>query len=76
MSLFGRSRRPEKPHRLEWRIALFSVGAALAFGGMLLRVDWLVTVAIVVLVAGFVLRFAPSGAREEGPSESSRRDLS
>lgn len=38
------------------KIALFSVGAALAVVGMALRIDWLVWVAVAVLASGVLLR--------------------
>jgi uncharacterized membrane protein len=48
-------------HWLEWKVRLFAIGAALAFGGMVLRIDWVVSVAIVVLLLGFLARFVPRG---------------
>jgi hypothetical protein len=44
---------------LEWRVRVFGVGAVLALAGIYLRLDWLVNVALVVLVTGFLLRFLP-----------------
>lgn len=68
MIFLDRSRREEDPH-LEWKIVLFWVGAALALAGMAMERPLLVTVAIVVLVVGFLLRFLPSTS--SGPSPSS-----
>lgn len=42
---------------LPLKVALFIVGAATAVAGMVLQRDWLVTVAIVLLGIGFLLRF-------------------
>ena len=53
---------------LEWKVRVFAAGAALAIGGMVLRIEWLVTVAIVVLVGGFMIRFL-SGGTGERPRE-------
>ncbi len=44
------------PH-LEIKIALFSVGAILALVGMYLENRWVVSAAIAVLAAGFLMRF-------------------
>ena len=54
------SRRSDRPVRhLQWRVRLFGAGALLALGGMFLRLDWLVNVALAVLLVGFLLRFLP-----------------
>ena len=44
---------------LEWRIRLFGIGAVLGLAGIFLKASWLVTVALVVLLAGVVVRFTP-----------------
>ena len=44
---------------LEWRIRLFGIGAVLGLAGIFLGASWLVTVALVVLLAGVVVRFTP-----------------
>ena len=44
---------------LEWRIRLFGIGAVLGLAGIYLEASWLVTVALVVLLAGVVVRFTP-----------------
>jgi len=54
---------------LEWKVRVFATGAAMAVGGMVLRIDWLVTVAIVVLVGGFMIRFLPGGTGERQREE-------
>ena len=54
---------------LEWKVRIFAAGAALAIGGMVLRIEWLVTVAIVVLVGGFMIRFLPGGTGERPREE-------
>ncbi len=75
-----RSRRAREYPWLEWKVRLFTVGASLAVGGMLLRIDWLITVAILVLVAGFVLRFVQGGTgvdpeEEDGPGDEDPTSL-
>lgn len=50
---------------LEWRIAVFAVGASLALGGIYLDQRWLVGVAIVVLAGGMATRFLPGGEEPE-----------
>ena len=53
---------------LEWRVRLFGAGAILALVGMAADAEWLVNVAIGVLVVGFLLRFVPErGGEEEDP---------
>lgn len=45
---------------------LFALGAVIALAGMYLRLDWLINVALGVLVLGFGLRFVPErGGAEE-----------
>jgi len=65
-------RRARGPVRhLEWRIRLFGVGAILAVVGMAAAQPWLINVAIVVLVIGVLLRFAPE-PRESGDEDTSQ----
>lgn len=48
----------------EWlsaRIALFTAGALLAVVGMVLRNDWVIGAAGLVLAAGIAVRFIPRG---------------
>lgn len=52
-------RRRRDSHHLEWRIRLFSIGAAMGLGGIWFESSWLVLAAITVLVSGFGLRFLP-----------------
>lgn len=60
-------RRSGSPQRhLTWRTWLLGAGAALALGGMATEREWLVNVAIGVLIVGFGLRFIPE-AGEEAP---------
>lgn len=67
-----RSRRADHYPWLEWKVRLFVIGAALAVGGMVLEEGWIIGVAIVVLIAGFMLRFLPGGQgvrhRDEWPA--------
>ena len=52
------SRSSDRPvRRLEWRVRIFGVGAVLGVMGIALEQTWLVTLALVVLVGGFFLRF-------------------
>lgn len=61
-------RRPDRPVRyLEWRVRLFGAGALLGVVGIATDTGWMIWLAIVVLVAGFLLRFLP--AKEEGQEE-------
>ena len=52
---------------LEWRIGAFFIGAVLGLGGIFLDSAWLVTAALVVLLAGVVLRML--AARDSASSE-------
>jgi hypothetical protein len=52
---------------LEWRIRLFGAGAILAIVGIWFEQDWLVNLAIGVLLVGFGLRFL--GRREHTASD-------
>lgn len=57
------------------KVRLFSAGAALALGGMLLDRSWLIWAAMGVLGVGVVLRFVPHPGRrgaEEGEEEEDR----
>ena len=72
VSLFlSRSRKPG--HLLEWKVGVFTAGAAMALMGIYFELRWMTGAAIVVLVAGALLRL-PSGpdteeAREPASSE-------
>lgn len=44
---------------LAWKVRLFTAGAVLAVVGMALEETWMTTTAMVVLLAGFLLRFLP-----------------
>lgn len=55
----------EEVRHLEWRVRLFGAGAILALVGMASGVEWLVNVAIGVLLVGFALRFVPERGDEE-----------
>jgi hypothetical protein len=52
------------PRHLVWRIRLLGLGAVLAITGMGTGLDWLVNVAIGVLILGFGLRFLPVASDE------------
>ena len=59
-----RRRRADRYPWLEWKVRLFVVGASLAVAGMAIEIQWLVVVAIVILFAGFLIRFLPGGTGE------------
>ncbi|HEX8694989.1 MAG TPA: hypothetical protein VF746_21440 [Longimicrobium sp.] len=62
------SRRPRGPGRfLDLKVQFFFAGAAVLLLGMALRRDALVGFALVILVAGFALRFFE---RDEGPPDA------
>ena len=52
---------------LQWRIGAFFLGAVLGLGGIFLDISWLVTVALIVLLGGVVLRML--AARDSASSE-------
>lgn len=65
-------RRRDRPVRyLEWRVRLFGAGALLGVVGIATDTGWLVWAAILVLAAGFLLRFVPE--RDESEGEGSER---
>lgn len=67
MGLFRPSRDSAGPHPYtSHKMALFAIGAAIALIGIGTETEWLVTVAIVVLAIGVLLRFLPARKREEG----------
>lgn len=52
----------EQPALLRWRIGAFLLGAVLGLVGIFLNASWLVTLALVVLLGGVLLRRArPAG---------------
>lgn len=59
----SRSRHGPDPY-LNWKMALFAAGAAFGLAGMLAENSLLIGVGIVILAAGFVLRFARRGDDE------------
>ncbi|TVR57062.1 MAG: hypothetical protein EA421_01810 [Gemmatimonadales bacterium] len=71
MVFMERNRRADDYPWLQWKVRLFAIGAGLALGGVILDWGWLIPAAIIVLVAGFALRFLPggTGVREEDPEE-------
>jgi hypothetical protein len=54
----SRTRTPGR--HLEWRLRLFTIGALLGLGGMVMRERLLVWIAMAVLIVAFGLRFLPS----------------
>lgn len=69
MVFMERNRRADHYPWLPWKVRLFAIGAGLALGGIVLDWAWLIPAAIVVLAAGFAIRFLPggTGVREEDP---------
>lgn len=69
-----RTRARHDPY-LDWKVGIFSAGAVLAMAGIYLGERWMTGAAIVVLLAGLLLRFAPSeevvddGGRETDAGE-------
>ena len=55
VSLF-RDRSPNPRHVLEWKVGVFTMGAVMALTGIYFEERWLTGVALVVLVAGALLR--------------------
>lgn len=55
----SRSRSGEHDPYVHWKMRIFGAGAALAFAGMGIGLEWLVWAGIVVLGVGLVLRFLP-----------------
>ncbi|NNF38006.1 MAG: hypothetical protein HKN71_05030 [Gemmatimonadetes bacterium] len=53
----------DRPARhLEWRVRLLGVGAVVALAGIYFDSSWMVNAAIVILLIGFAVRFAPAPA--------------
>lgn len=68
-----RGRRADRYPWFEWKVRLFVIGAVLAVVGMATEIQWLVGVAIVILLGGFLVRFLPGGRGEvAGESDSDR----
>lgn len=66
-------RRPDRPVRyLEWRVRLFGAGALLGVVGIATDTGWMIWLAIVVLVAGFLLRFLPEKEEEQEEGDADR----
>ena len=52
---------------LDWKLRLFVLGASLATVGIGLEASWLVSLAILVLIAGASLRFLPGAGKGDPP---------
>ena len=76
MGLFRPSRAQRGPDPYyHWKAILFSVGAALGLGAMVTGRDWLILVAVPILVAGMGLRWLPGGtARREAEEEAEEEE--
>lgn len=72
------SRKSGAPARLVWRVRLLGLGALLALTGIGTGAEWVVNLAIGVLVLGFGLRFLPadSGVEAEGQREAGSESIS
>lgn len=55
---------------LVWRARILGLGAVLALAGMATEREWLVNVAIGILILGFGLRFLPVREDEEEPGHA------
>jgi hypothetical protein len=69
------SRRRDRPVRhLTWRVRIFAAGAVLALWGMSRGIEWLVNLAIGVLLVGFLLRFLPEADEDRTDADEDRAD--
>lgn len=61
---------------LEWKVRVFTVGAALAMVGIYFDARWVTGTALVVLVGGVLLRFVPEGSErsDAAPAPSDAGD--
>ena len=53
---------------LEWRVRVFTLGAALALAGIYFEERWMTGTAILVLVTGILIRFLPSTPDDQDPT--------
>ena len=64
--MFFADRRRRGPDRFfPWKVALFVSAAVLVFFGIRLERDWIIWLAIAVLLSAMALRFAPTRGRRE-----------
>jgi hypothetical protein len=61
----SREKRGPDPY-LSAKVAIFCIGVVVAFIGMKLDKSWIISLAIGILLVGFILRFFP---RERPPEE-------
>jgi hypothetical protein len=59
---------------LEWRVGIFVVAAVLGLAGMYLDESWLTGAAILLLVAGVLLRFVPGSPGAGDPADGEDED--
>jgi hypothetical protein len=72
-SWFRASREKRGPDPfLAAKVAIFCAGAAVALLGMALNKSWVISVAIGILLVGFILRFLPR--QQPGDSEETKAD--
>jgi membrane protein implicated in regulation of membrane protease activity len=62
-----RSRRGADP-AIGYKMLIFVVGAVAGIAGIALEMDWLIIIALLVLLCGLVLRFA-ARRREDPPAD-------
>jgi hypothetical protein len=62
----SRERRGEDSY-LNVKVALFCLGAGIAMVGVASGKRWVINLAILVLLIGFVLRFLPKSGESEAP---------
>lgn len=68
-------RRPRKDDPwLDLKVWAFTIGAALAMGGIYFDSTWLIWAAIAVLAVGFGARFLPDSDSGESSAEKGRRE--
>jgi len=57
---------------LEWRTRIFIAGAFIALAGIYFDEQWMTGLAIIVLMAGFLMRFLPSTYSRHPDPDSSK----
>ena len=65
--LLDRDRRAGK--LLEWKVRLFSVAAVVALAGIYMESRWWTGAAVVILMAGMLLKFLPTDPDDAGAVE-------
>ena len=67
-----RHRRADSYPWFEWKVRLFLLGATVAVAGIALEREWMTSLALLILLAAFLIRFLPGGkgvsAERSGPA--------